>query len=432
MRSILFLVPKMNEINGLLNEMWTEDIEKVVEKGRWNVPTPSALLLASIAKQENYEVDVVDEACRETSITRFYDIVCIYTVTPNVKRAYQYAEQFRKRGMWVALGGVHSFYMQKEALCQCDTLLLGEGEVTFREFLKDFAKGKAKKVYDQQPGKVSLKDSPMPLYSCLNREEQRLVPIQTARGCPHNCSFCNVRGLYGSSFRSKSKAQIERELLEIDERTVCKTVYITNDNILSSREHFFELVDVMEKNKFFWYANTDISFGANKEYIRKAYKSGLRQVLIGFESIDGRNLYHLNENHFKFHYVKKYRDYIARIQENGIGVVGSFIVGQVNDTEDTFRYLEQFIYETSLYGTNVTMFTPYPGTELYAAMDREKRIMTYDWDYYTIFQPIIRIDAMSIEKMNECYLNLLKSIHAREFTSRRMRYFSEIYKNCNR
>lgn len=432
MKSILFLIPKMNGINGLLNEMWTEDIEKAVEKGRWNVVTPSALLLASIARQEDYEIDVVDETFRKICEARFYDIVCIYTVTPNAKRAYRYAEQFRKRGMWVVLGGVHSFYMSEEAKEHCDTLLLGEGEYTFREFLEDFAQGRAKKVYDQPPGKVSLKDSAIPLYSCLSRDEQRLVPVQTARGCPHNCSFCNVRGLYGSGFRSKRKEQIEKELLEIDTHTGCKTVYITNDNIVSNQEHFHDLMDVMGKNNFFWYGNADISFGEKKESIKKAYDSGLRQVLIGFESIDGGNLYHLNKSHFKFHYVKKYREYIARIQEHGIGVVGSFIVGQVNDTEDTFHRLEEFIYESNLYGANVTMFTPYPGTELYAAMDREKKIMTYDWDYYTIFQPVIKMEAMSMEKINECYLNLLKSIHSKEATSRRIRYFSEIYKNCNR
>ena len=64
MKSILFLIPKMNGIHGMFNELWTEEIELAVEKGRWNVITPSALLLASIAEQENYEIDIVDEEFR--------------------------------------------------------------------------------------------------------------------------------------------------------------------------------------------------------------------------------------------------------------------------------------------------------------------------------------------------------------------------------
>lgn len=428
MKSILFLIPKMNGIQGRLNELWNDKLQNAAEKGRWNVITPAALLLASIAEQENYEISVVDEEFEKADTTKCFDIVCIYTVTPNVKRAYWYAEQFRKRGAWVALGGVHSLYMSEEAQSHCDTLLLGEGEITFRRFLKDFSLGRAKKRYYQAPGGVSLASSPLPLYSCLDYSARRLIPIQTARGCPHNCSFCNVNGLYGRGFRSKSKEQIKKELVEIGKLKDCKTIYITNDNILSTREHFNTLVEVMEESPFFWYANVDISFGQNVENIKKAQKSGLRQVLIGLESIDKRNLYQLNDNHFKFRYIRKYREYIAKIQESGIGVVGSFIVGQPNDSEDTFRYLAEFIYDTGLYGANVTVFTPYPGTQLYCSMDRQKQIMTYDWDYYTIFQPVIKMNQMTLQKMNECYLELLHCIHSKEFVHRRVRYFAETLK----
>lgn len=429
MKSILFLIPKMNGIHGRLNELWNEELQKAVEKGRWNIITPSALLLASIAEQENYEIRVVDEEFGEVDSTKFFDIVCIYTVTPNAKRAYWYAEQFRSKGAWVAIGGVHSFYMSEEAQSHCDTLLLGEGEIIFRRFLRDFSLGRAKKRYYQVPGSVSLNDSPIPLYSCLGHNAKRLIPIQTARGCPHNCSFCNVNGLYGRGFRSKSKEQIKKELLEIGKLKECKTIYITNDNILSTREHFHTLVEVMEESPLCWYANVDISFGQKVEDIKRAQKSGLKQVLIGLESIDKRNLYQLNDNHFKFRYISKYREYIARIQENGIGVVGSFIVGQPNDSEDTFRYLEEFIFDTNLYGANVTVFTPYPGTQLYTSMDRQKQIVTYDWDYYTIFQPVIKMNQLTPQKMNKCYLALLSRIHSKEFFHRRVRYFAKTLKS---
>ncbi len=432
MKSILFLVPKMNGIHGRLNELWNEELQKAVERGRWNIITPSALLLASIAEQENYEICIVDEEFGEIDSTQFFDIVCIYTVTPNAKRAYWHAEQFRRKGAWVAIGGVHSFYMSEEAQSHCDTLLLGEGEIIFRRFLRDFSLGRAKKRYYQMPGSVSLNDSPLPLYSCLEHNAKRLIPIQTARGCPHNCSFCNVNGLYGRGFRSKSKEQIKKELLEIGKLKECKTIYITNDNILSTQEHFYTLIEVMEESPLCWYANVDISFGQKAENIKRAQKSGLKQVLIGLESIDKRNLYQLNDNHFKFCYIRKYREYIARIQENGIGVVGSFIVGQPNDSEDTFRYLEEFIFDTNLYGANVTVFTPYPGTQLYASMNRQKQIMTYDWDYYTIFQPVIKMKQMTPQKMNKCYFELLSRIHSKEFMQRRIQYFTKNLKGAGK
>jgi radical SAM superfamily enzyme YgiQ (UPF0313 family) len=430
MKSILFLVPKMSGISGsgLYNAGWTKEIENAVNRGRWNVITPSVLLLAAIALEEAFEVDIVDEEFREIDQSRVYHIVCIYTVTPNVKRAYRYADKYRKEGTFIAIGGVHSSVMYKEASEHCDTIMIGEGEYTFRQFLTDYRSGTVKKSYVQKQGTVKMKDSPIPLYNYLNTGEQKLIPVQTARGCPHNCNFCNVNSLYGKGFRAKECEQIVNELVEIKKLPAAKKIYITNDNLLSSLEHFNQLTLVLKETAFTWYANTDISFGVQERYIRQAYDSGLRQVLIGFESIIKDNLYQLDTGNFKFRYLRRYKELIENIQSNGVGVVGSFMVGQLHDTEETFKYLEEFIYETKLYGASVTVMTPYPGTKLFYSMKKEDRITTYDWDYYTIFQPVIKADNLSMERVNELYLKLLEKIMSKEYINNKVRYFTKVYK----
>lgn len=415
--------------NGTYNSAWTDSINKAVQQGRWRIITPSALVLAQIAKEEEFKVDIVDEEFRTVSTEQDYDIVCIYTVTPNAYRAYEYASHFRKKGVWVVIGGVHSFFKKSEAKQYCDTLLLGEGELIMRHFLKDYLKGYPKEEYIQETGSVKLNDSPTPLYSFLNKAEQRLIPIQTARGCSHCCSFCNVRGLYGSNFRTKSYKQIQTELLEIKKLKWSKVIYVTDDNIYSTMNHFLLLCKLFQKHNYTWYANTDISFADDEKNIKLAYKSGLRQVLIGLESIDVNNLYRLDKDNFKYQYLRKYKEYINIIQTNGIGVIGSFIIGQMHDTHDTFRYLEEFIYETRIYGANITMSTPYPGTALFFQMQKENRITTYNWNHYTIFQPIIRIDSMSKEQLNEAYIRLLRNVNSNEFIQNKLLFFKNHLKD---
>lgn len=425
MRSILFLVPKMvgPREDGHYNTAWSDSIHKFIQQGRWKIITPAVLVLAQIAQEEGYEVTIIDEEYRSVDWEQQYDIVCIYTVTPNAKRAYDYASIYRNRKAWVALGGVHSYFQRSEARLNCDTLMIGEGEYIMRQFLRDYKAGKPKAEYTQETGKVNLEDSPIPLYDYLNPEEQRLLPIQTARGCSHSCNFCNVKGLYGKTFRSKSVRQLEAEFAAIDKLTTRKNIYVTDDNIFSTNEHFLNLCHLFQKHRYTWYANTDISFANDEEKVKLAYKSGLRQVLIGLESVDPSNLYGLDKDNFKYNYLKKYKEYIDLIQSNGIGVVGSFIIGQLHDTKDTFRYLEEFIYETKLYGANITVSTPYPGTPLYFSMKKEERITTFDWNYYTIFQPIIKIDNMTIDELNDEYVKLLNSISSEQFIQNKQQYF---------
>ena len=432
MKKILFLVPKMNGPKGnfLCNESWTKEINVQIDRGRWRVVTPAVLTLASIAAAEGFAVQMVDEDFEEPLSETFYDIVSIYTVTPNFKRACKYAEKFRAKGAWIVMGGVHATLLPEECGHYCDTVMVGEGEETFCQFLRDFTCHAARKVYVQKHASVDLTKAKVPYYPLLNRGQQRLVPMQTARGCSHCCRFCNVRSLYGNSFRCKTETQILQELCEIEKLPYVKKIYVTDDNIYSNIRHFNSLTKALGNFRFTWYANTDISFGDSEAHIRQAYKSGLRQVLIGLEGISEKSLQGIDADNFKYRYLKKYEENLYRIQSNGIGVVGSFIVGREDDTQEAFPRLAEFIYNNSLYGASTTVFTPYPGTALFYEMKRRKQIITYDWDYYTIFQPVIKMNRMTEDRLNELYKKLISTVYSSAFVSKRLRFFGDIYKKA--
>lgn len=425
MKTILFLVPKMSGPNGdfVYASNWDESMQRSVCRRQWRVITPSTLLLAAIAKNDEFIVDISDEEFREVSLENQYDIVCIYTVTPNAKRAYYYADQFRMRGSHVVIGGVHAMFLPDEAAEHGDTLLLGEAEYIFKQFLSDFRSGHIKKRYTQPCGTVNIQDSPLPLYEALNQDEQQLVPLQTARGCPRQCRFCSTVSLYGKQFRPKSDKQLHRELEVITRLPHTKTLYVTNDNLMSDNIHYQSLCQIMKQYPFRWYTNADISFGEKESVINTAYQSGLRQVLIGLESIESNDLRDMDPSSFKFKYRKHYTEHIQRIQSNGIGVVGSFIVGKSTDTPETFKRLWDFIYDSGLYGVSVTVCTPYPGTFLFEQLKSEAKILSYDWNRYTIFEPVIKPEQLTVEQVEKLYHELLGNLHSAEYINHKTRLF---------
>lgn len=434
MKKILFLAPKMNGPMGnfLYNEAWSAELNTKIDKARWKIVTPALLLLASVAAEEGFAVQIADEDFKEPSVETFFDIVSIYTVTPNFKRACWYAKMFKASGAWVVMGGVHATLLPEECKIHCDTVMIGEGEEIFRRFLRDFKNNATQSIYTQKKSVIDMTKSVVPQYQILRREEQRLVPLQTARGCSHSCQFCNVKSLYGNSFRCKTGTQVVKELREIEKLPHAKNIYVTDDNIYSDIRHFYALTEALGRFHFTWYANTDISFGDDEGHIKRAYKSGLRQVLIGLEGISESGLRDIDVDDFKYRYLKKYRENLFRIQSNGIGVVGSFIVGREGDSEDVFPKLAEFIYDASLYGASITVFTPYPGTALFNKMKSRDGIMTYDWDYYTIFQPVIKMNYMTRDRLNELFKKLIITVHSDIFVHRRVQFFSDVYKGLCR
>ncbi len=432
MKRLLLLVPKCDgpTENKKWNEYWSNDIEDLVTQNMWRIFTPGVLVLAKLAEETKmYEVQVVDEEFQELDMTEKYELVAMYTVTPNAKRAYKLAEYYKQQGAYVVLGGVHATVCCDEAIKHADTIMIGETEYTWPIFLKDYKMNMTKKIYSQPLGEVDLDYSPMPSFHLLPENARKLVAIQTARGCPHGCKFCNLRSLYGKQYRTKKIENIDKEIQAVKQINPLAMIYFTDDNLFCHEEHAKLLMQKISTYNLTWYANSDISFGANRELIKMAYKSGCRQVLIGLESANSANLKGLDENSFKSRNYVNYKSLIENIQSCGIGVIGSFILGLDEDNEDIFDKTIDFILDTKLYGANITVNTPYPGTLNFKAMYDDNRILTYDWNHYTIFNPVIKPKKMTVEKLNEGYLRVMKTINSSQNIKNKMNYFKEKLSN---
>jgi radical SAM superfamily enzyme YgiQ (UPF0313 family) len=100
----------------------------------------------------------------------FLNLPYVAAVTPPdevAPRAYQIAEEFKKRGIPVVMGGVHASMLPEEALQHVDAVVIGEAEEVWPELIEDFKKGQLKRVYKKN-GFVNPSDLPLPRRELLN------------------------------------------------------------------------------------------------------------------------------------------------------------------------------------------------------------------------------------------------------------------------
>ncbi len=101
--------------------------------------------------------------------------------------------------------------------------------------------------------------------------------------------------------------------------------------------------------------------------IEKAAEAGLRSVFIGFETLSTGNLQQSNK---KQNLGKDYRKAIRRLHDLGIMINGSFVFGLDDDEPDVFKRTVDWAVENGITTSTFHILTPYPGTKLYADMEK--------------------------------------------------------------
>jgi radical SAM superfamily enzyme YgiQ (UPF0313 family) len=102
--------------------------------------------LAGFLSDED-EVDIQDEHVEALDLNGSPDLVVIQVYITSAYRAYRLADDYRRRGAHVALGGLHVTSLPEEAARHADTIFLGPGEDTWPRFLADFRRGSPDRVY---------------------------------------------------------------------------------------------------------------------------------------------------------------------------------------------------------------------------------------------------------------------------------------------
>jgi len=219
---VKFILPALTEARG---KHWRPI--------KYSLFPPLGLATLAGYLDDSDEAEIVDEHVERLRLDDEPDLVAIETYVTSAYRAYRIADEYRRRGVRVVMGGLHVTACPEEAAQHADTIVLGPAEEAWPRFLADFRRGHAVPVY--RSTRRDLNSLP-PLRRDLIKRGNYLVPnsISVSRGCPHRCDFC-----YGNSFFRGGEhfytVPVRRALEEI-RSLPGRHLFFLDDNIFGDRE----------------------------------------------------------------------------------------------------------------------------------------------------------------------------------------------------
>jgi len=377
---------------------------------------------------EHWDVEIQDEAVREIDLEYPADLVGISVMTCYAPRAYQLADEFRKRGVPVVLGGVHPTYCPDEALQHCDAIVTGEAEDSWPRLVADFEAGRMLRHYKMEKF-PALENYKPPRVELLSDDAYmtRMCTF-TTRGCHFDCEFCSVSPFNGKSTRRRPVPEVISEITRVKQWVAGELVArmgkgslrdalkiltkirlsmedgsifaFVDDLHNSNRAYCRELWAALKPLNIKWGCQSTLFLGDDEEMVKLAADSGCVSVFVGMESIFEESL---GETHKPFNRVKKFEEEIKMFHDHGIMVNPGIVFGFDNDDESVFERTVEFLIKNRCELAYFNILTPLPGTPLYTRYEAAGRIFDRNWAHYDGKYVTFYPTRMTSEQLQEGY-----------------------------
>ncbi len=368
MKKIVLIHPKSPEtfwqLTGLLD----------IIKKKAVIPPLGLATVAALTPSE-YEVQIVDEEIESIDFDMSCDIVGITGYTLHARRMYEISQEFRKRGKLTVGGGPFCTVHRDECKDYFDVLICGEAEFIWPKFLKDYEKGNHTDVYIEHD-KIDMTTSPIPKWEIVNTDAYSGFMVQTSRGCPYDCEFCDVVSLFGRKMRYKDYDQIITEIKKLVNLGKAE-IFLADDNFIGNKRFVKELLTrLIEFNKTLsrpirYMTQVTLNVAEDESLLDLFQEANFFSFFIGIETPKEESLIHTNKEHnIRFDMVEAVR----RIQSRGIFIISGMIVGFDTDDLDIFRLQSQFLMDAGLTIPMLGMLIAPKGTKLWDRMEKEGRL----------------------------------------------------------
>ena len=362
---ILFIQP---HVASIIQTRWGRISRKL-----FFFPNLQVLQLAAVTPKE-WKIEIIDERHEKIDFNKTCDIVSIYFNTLDANRSYEIADEFRRRGKTVVLGGYHPTALPEEAKQHADSVVIGEAELIWPQLLKDYENGGLKPFYKQE-----TPIDPRLIPAAKRNIGNSLFPIaqiQATRGCPIGCEFCRVPVFEGTTLRKKPIENVIEEIKSIPQ----KFLFFLDASLTLDPEYSKNLFNEMKGlgKKFCCCGNTDV-LGRDDKFLKLAKEAGCILWYVGFETMSQEIIDKLGK---KTNKVEEYPIVVQKIHEYKMAVSGSFIFGFDEETLDLYNRTHQAVNEWGIEIFETGILTPFPGTSLFNKMEKEGRIITKNWVKY--------------------------------------------------
>jgi len=281
--------------------------------------------------------------------------------------------------------------MPEESIQHSDAVCIGESENILPKIFDDYLNGNLKKFY-KNDSLCDLSKLPKLDRTLLKRSSYiHCDTVQATRGCPYQCKFCSITSFFNHQYRKRPINDIIEELSNLG-----SFILFMDDNMISDEDYAEELLSKMIPLKKKWFSQCSISIANSPKLLKLASKSGCTGLFIGLESIEQGNLHKWNKN---FYRANDYHEAIGRLHNAGIAICAGIVFGDDSDHKYTFSKTLQFLYDARVDALQATIMTPFPGTQLFIELDKNKRIIDYNWQNYDFSHVVFEPKNMSISTL---------------------------------
>lgn len=403
------------EHSGFLHSLKDSVLKNVIKRAQFAIPPLSLMILSSI-DEPDIEQHICDLRFETFPLDRHWDLIGISVQTGAVRPAFELSAILREKGFRVVLGGPYVTVFPERCRDRGDVLVIGEADEIWRKVLADLRSGRLQKEYrvDELPDLTcgsSVKKDALELRSYFTTNV-----VQTTRGCPYSCDFCNVHVMNGHKIRHRDIDGVVREVegfLEKDRRIF----FFLDDTVNADDDYAEKLFRELIPFRINWVGQATTRLGENSRLLDVFARSGCGALLVGIESLAEES----NRAHNKFHNpADRQAECIRNIRDAGICVYGSFIYGLDEDTLEQTDAIEAFLEETGIDVPGINLLRPIPGTEVFNRLADECRLLhdrndhdafRFSWGQEMLYRP----KKIPIEAFIPSYTALTKRV----FTVRR-------------
>ena len=191
-----------------------------------------------------------------------------------------------------------------------------------------------------------------------------MVQIFGGRGCPYQCTFCSwPQSFTGKKYRIRNIANILDEIKWIENNlSFVKEVFFEDDTFTIDQQRVRQFCEqyCVRGLKLSWSCNARVGT-LDLETMRAMKKANCRFVIVGFESANDDILLNIKKKIT----VSEARIFASNAKKSGLFLHADFIIGLPGETKATINNTWLFIKEIKPDQLQISVASPFPGTEFY-------------------------------------------------------------------
>ncbi len=379
--------------------------------------------LASVLEKNNINVTIQNfSAMTDDQAIDKLEKADVYGITVTVLellQANKFAQKIKEKfsNSKVILGGAGTICDEYVDWNVIDSILKGEGEITFLEMLKEI--DDLDRIYNGK-NVQNLDEIPFPARHLAkdnlggnifaydkNYKGEGSTNIITSRNCPFNCHFCCAKKYRVGKPRFRSPQNVYDEIKFVIDTYNIRQFRIADEMFTADINRVEEICRLIKPLNIVWRISTRVK-PFSEELAKTLYDAGCKEISFGIESFDNDVLKGLNKQTTAEDNARA----LEICKNVGITTRALFMIRTPYQTKDTVKKNIEWLKKVSYDIIAVTSFIPLPGSEIWENPDKHnieilnKNIDDYNFYFYgsngkNELKNIIKIKNRSLKEFNK-------------------------------